>query len=148
MEGKSSGRTGLLYYTCLITNIPIVYYSIRSLKSFFFRGDVRFKSGEHMLLGLCRNTKQRPGSDHQNKTITTKEISTCREAASVMFVYHGLYTCTRPFHGRYMHRAGLRTMGQIRCLEGFDLASKWYNEKQRETILGFEMISLTSCHMT
>ena len=38
-----------------------------------------------MLLGLCRNTKRRPGSDRQNRTITTIEIPTCREAVFVLF---------------------------------------------------------------
>ena len=39
-------------------------------------------------------------------------------------------------------------MGHIRCLEGYDRASKWYSEKQRGTVLGSEAISLVSYQMT
>ena len=33
-------------------------------------------------------------------------------------------------------------------MQGYDRASKWYNEKQRGTVLGSEMASLASCTMT
>ena len=63
--------------------------------------------------------------------------------------YHRLCTCTHAFHGRYLHLAGPRAMGHSRCMEGYDRASKLYNEKQRGAVLlGSEATSLPSCHMT
>ena len=34
-----------------------------------------------------------------------------------------------------------------RCVKSYDCASKWYNEKQRGTILGSKSTSLAPCHM-
>ena len=62
--------------------------------------------------------------------------------------YHVLRRCTRGDNGVYLQRAGPGAMGPGRYLKGYDRASKWYSEKQRGTVLGSEMISLVSCHMT
>ena len=63
-------------------------------------------------------------------------------------VYHVLGKCTRGDKGVSLHQAGPGTMGHRRCLKGYDRASNQYSEKQRRTVLGFETISLVSCHMT
>ena len=39
-------------------------------------------------------------------------------------------------------------MGHRRYVEGYDRASKWYNEKQRGTVLGSEATSLSPCRMS
>ena len=62
-------------------------------------------------------------------------------------VYHVLRKCTRRDNGVCLNRAGPGAMGHMRCLKGYDRASKLYSEKQRGTVQGSETISLVSCHM-
>ena len=58
------------------------------------------------------------------------------------------YAHLRSMVDTYIDRAGPRAMGHRKCLEGHDRVSKWYNEKQRGTVLGSETMSLASRHMT
>ena len=76
--------------------------------------------------------------------IATREIPTCRGAGSALFTM-----CYVDAHAAIMESSCTElAMGHRRCLKGSDRASKWYSEKQRETVLGSETISLVSRHMT
>ena len=66
----------------------------------------------------------------------------------ICVVYYVRRRCTCGDNGVYLHRAGPGAMDYRRCLKGYDRAFKWYDEKQRGTVLGFQTISWVSCHMT
>ena len=83
----------------------------------------------------------------KNRTIATRDISTCSQAGSVLFTM-GFAHAHISFHERHLYRADPRAMRRKRCVEGHDHASKWHNEKQRGTVLSSEATSLVSCHMT
>ena len=108
-------------------------------------GDVGLKSGGHLLAaeigGLARTAKTELFPRERYQHVVKLD-------GYVFVVYHGLCTSTRAFHGRYLHQASPTAKGHRRRVEGYDRASKWYNEKQRETALGSEATSLASCHMT
>ena len=110
-------------------------------------GDIRLKSGPYLLLLLLLHGG-RPGSGRPN---TTLENILSRERYQLVAdesLYHVLRKCTPGDREVYLHRAGPGAMGHRRCLKGYDRASNHYSEKQRETVLGSETVSLVSGHMT
>ena len=114
-------------------------------------GDVRFKSGERLLLFLLLEEyrKRRPGLDRQSTIeIYCHKRDTNLSWSWIRVVYHVLRRYTRGDSGVYLHRAGPGAMGHSRLFKGYARASKWYYEKQRGTVLGSKMISLVLCHMT
>ena len=92
---------------------------------------------------------ERPGLNRQALSkIHCHNRDTSLSRRFISSVYNVLRKYTRNDNGVYLHRAGPRAMGHRRCLKGYDRASKWDSEKQRETVLGSETISLVSCHTT
>ena len=114
-------------------------------------GDIRLKSGEHLLLFsyCCRSTEN---GDLAWTAKALSKIYCCKRDTNLSWswicvVYHVRRRCTRGDNGVYLHRAPPGAMDHRRCLKGYDRAFKWYSEKQPGTVLCSENISLVSCHM-
>ena len=113
-------------------------------------GDIRLKSGPYLLLLLLLHGGT-PGSGRPSTTLENILPQERYQPGSDQSLQ--CLPCATQMHTPgdrvvHLHRADPGVMGRRRCLKGYDHASKRYCEKQRETVLGSETISLVSCDMT
>ena len=109
-------------------------------------GDARLKTGGQLLLFLLlqEHRKRRRGSDHQSRTIATRDILTCPRAESVLFIVGYVHAHVTSTDDTCTELA--RESWGIKGVKGYGRAPKLYNEYQRGTVLDSEATSLPSCY--